>query len=104
YLVAVATLRKLLLGFDPTPLSTAIIATAMLDAMMPYSIAVAPDSSAQKLRSLPRMIASTAKRRDQGNVGWTGLGDSDVALIDAVDARTASTLTSFLCGQPFRSD
>jgi hypothetical protein len=50
------------------------------------------------------MIASTAKPRDQGNVGWTGLGDSDVALIDAVDARTASTLTSFLFAQPFHSD
>jgi hypothetical protein len=40
---------NLLLRLEPSPLTTAIIASAMPAAIRPYSIAVAPDSSAKNL-------------------------------------------------------
>jgi hypothetical protein len=41
---------NLVLSFAPSPFTTTIMASAMPAAIKPYSIAVAPDSSARNLR------------------------------------------------------
>jgi hypothetical protein len=41
---------NLVLSFAPSPFTTAMMASAMPAAIKPYSIAVAPDSSARNLR------------------------------------------------------
>jgi hypothetical protein len=52
------TLEKVALSCVPRPLTTAMIATAMPAAMRPYSMAVAPDSSAMNWRNFAIMAAS----------------------------------------------
>jgi hypothetical protein len=48
YFNAFFTVPKVELSFVPSPCTTVMIATEIPAAMSPYSIAVAPDSSAQK--------------------------------------------------------
>src|SRR5205807_2253210 len=48
YLSAVETEVKVVFNLEPSPCTTAIIATEMPAAMRPYSMAVAPDSSLTK--------------------------------------------------------
>src|SRR5438445_12517088 len=52
YLSAVETEVKVVFNLEPSPCTTAIIATEMPAAMRPYSMAVAPDSSLAKRRSV----------------------------------------------------
>jgi hypothetical protein len=52
YFSEVLTLVKVPLSLVPTPLTAAMIASAMPVAISPYSMAVAPDSSARNLRTM----------------------------------------------------
>jgi hypothetical protein len=69
YFTAVETDPNVVLRLVPTPFTTAIIATAMPDAMRPYSMAVAPDSSLRKAVNFRRItqalrcVECTAYRR-----------------------------------------
>lgn len=57
YLTALETDANVPLRLLPAPFTTAIMATAMPEAMRPYSMAVAPDSSLRKVVSLRRIVA-----------------------------------------------
>ena len=56
YFTAVEIDPNVPLRLVPTPFTTLIIATEMPAAIRPYSIAVAPDSSARNARSFRRML------------------------------------------------
>jgi hypothetical protein len=55
YFTADETDPNTVLTLAPTPFTTAIIVKAMPDAMRPYSMAVAPDSSARNAVNFRRM-------------------------------------------------
>jgi hypothetical protein len=59
YFSAVWTEVKVVTRLDPTPVTTAMIATEMPAAMRPYSMAVAPDSSRRKRVSFDMFELST---------------------------------------------
>ena len=50
---------NMVLRLDPSPLTMAMIASAMPAAIRPYSMAVAPDSSAKNLNKERRNVASS---------------------------------------------
>ena len=60
-------MEKVVLRWVPRPVTTGMIASAMPVAMRPYSIAVAPDSSFRKVRSV-RIIASLISDRPKASV------------------------------------
>jgi hypothetical protein len=63
YFSEVLMATNLLLSLVPTPSTAVMMAIAMPAAISPYSIAVAPDSSAIKFRNIPAIvIASFASR------------------------------------------
>src|SRR5579862_3045290 len=56
------TLPKTLLRFDPTPLTTVMIATAIPEAISPYSMAVAPASLRRnRLTSVPMLLSRSSR-------------------------------------------
>jgi hypothetical protein len=57
YFSCVEIEEKVVLSFVPTPLTAVMMATAIPGAIWPYSMAVAPDSSARKLRNFVSMGA-----------------------------------------------
>jgi hypothetical protein len=60
YLRADETEVNVVLSLAPRPFVTVIIATAMPEAMRPYSIAVAADSSLRKALNFPAMLGNVA--------------------------------------------
>jgi hypothetical protein len=62
--------EKVVLSFGPMLYTVAIIATEIPPAIMAYSMAVAPESSAKKLRNFANMEASV-DLSNKGSVKWT---------------------------------
>src|ERR1700683_5500118 len=56
YFTPLETAANVPLRLLPTPFTTAMMDTAMPEAIRPYSMAVAPDSSLRKVVSLPRIV------------------------------------------------
>src|SRR5579862_9830990 len=68
---AFCTEVNVVLSFEPKPLTTVMIATAMPAAIKPYSMAVAPDSSFQKrftrpFTACPSSLCRTSRHRRYG--------------------------------------
>src|ERR1700733_12054459 len=71
YFSAVLTDVKEVLRVEPSPLTVAMMARLMPAAISPYSIAVAPDSSARTLRNIlfkPALLGRTTPRFSQGSM------------------------------------
>ena len=58
--------ENLELSFTPIPFTTAIMASAIPAAIKPYSIAVAPDSSARNLRTI--FMNSCMRQKSEGTL------------------------------------
>jgi hypothetical protein len=62
YFTALETEANVPLRLLPVPFNTAMMATAMPEAIRPYSMAVAPDSSLKKATSLSRIMLTQRSR------------------------------------------